>query len=203
MSIDQHYADFLRGIEEFNREAFFECHDTWEEIWQETAGADKLFLQGIIHAAVGLYHFTNGRWKGARSQLEKCVSKLAPYRPTYRGIAVETLIQTFEEKFLPAIARAASGEKISPPPFPKLAAQPKPNEENLSAKLDQQRVLFQNEIETLKAELRESKTKLAAEQEKFSLMLKRQLKSARRKELALLLIIAALLIALVASLALR
>lgn len=76
MSIDKHYDDFLRGIDEFNQRKFFECHDTWEHIWQETTGADKLFLQGMIHAAVGLYHFTNGQWKGAKANCKNAPQNL-------------------------------------------------------------------------------------------------------------------------------
>ncbi len=192
MSIDEHYDDFLRGIDEFNRRDFFECHDTWEHIWQETTGADKLFLQGIIHAAVGLYHFTNGRWKGARSQLEKCTTKLAGYHPTYRGMDVARLTATLQNDFLPAIEKASNGEKITPPAFPTLELTSKPDTTHaqLLAQLDQQRVLFQNELEALKRERDELKEKLKAEQEKFALTLKRHLKSAEKKTRLFFLVIA-------------
>ncbi len=184
MSIDEHYDDFLRGIDEFNRREFFECHDTWEHIWQETTGADKLFLQGIIHAAVGLYHFTNGRWKGAKSQLQKCTTKLAGYHPTYRGVDVAHLTSTFTNEFLPVIEKATNGEKITPPNFPTITLNTQPNltQTNLAVQLDQQRVLFQNEIEALKRERDSLKETLKAEQEKFALTLKRHLKSAKKKE---------------------
>lgn len=199
MSIDEHYDDFLRGVEEFNRREFFECHDTWEHIWQETTGADKLFLQGMIHAAVGLYHFTNGRWKGARSQLEKCITKLAGYHPTYRGVDVAQLVKTFNTDFLPAIEKAANGEKMTPPNFPtiELTNQTRRTHAELQAQLDQQRVLLQNEIDALKRERDELKEKLKSEQEKFALTLKRHLKSAEKKTRVLFALIALLLLALI------
>ncbi len=205
MSIDEHYDDFLRGIDEFNRRDFFECHDTWEHIWQETTGADKLFLQGIIHAAVGLYHFTNGRWKGAKSQLQKCTTKLAAYHPTYRGVDVAHLTSTFTNEFLPAIEKATIGEKIITPNFPtiKLTSKPDTTQTQLSAQLDQQRVLFQNEIEALKRERDSLKATLKAEQEKFTLTLKRYLKSTEKKERLLYGMIALLGLTLFALIALR
>jgi len=205
MSIDEHYDDFMRGIDEFNRREFFECHDTWEHIWQETTGADKLFLQGIIHAAVGLYHFTNGRWKGAKSQLQKCTTKLAGYHPTYRGVDVAHLTSTFTNEFLPAIEKAATGEKIIPPNFPTIILTSKPDttQAQLSAQLDQQRVLFQNEIEALKRERDALKETLKAEQEKFALTLKRHLKSMEKKERLLYGMIALLGLTLFALIALR
>jgi predicted metal-dependent hydrolase len=198
MSIDEHYDDFLRGIDEFNRREFFECHDTWEHIWQETTGADKLFLQGIIHAAVGLYHFTNGRWKGAKSQLQKCTTKLAAYHPTYRGVDVALLTSTFTNEFLPAIEKAANGEKIIPPNFPTITLKSQPNttQSDLAAQLDQQRVLFQNEIEALKRERDDLKEKLKAEQEKFAITLKRHLKSSEKKTRLFSIAIALLVLAL-------
>jgi|GEM_PF-310279 hypothetical protein len=198
MSIDKHYDDFLRGIDEFNQRKFFECHDTWEHIWQETTGADKLFLQGMIHAAVGLYHFTNGQWKGAKSQLQKCTTKLAGYHPTYRGIDVAHLTATFKSDFLPTIEKAENGETITPPTFPTitLKTQPNPTEADLATQLDQQRVLFQTEIEALKRERDDLKEKLKAEQEKFALTLKQYLKSAKKKERWLYTVIALLSLAL-------
>ncbi len=198
MSIDEHYDDFLRGIEEFNRRDFFECHDTWEHIWQETTGADKLFLQGMIHAAVGLYHFSNGRWKGAKSQLEKCTTKLAGYHPTYRGIDVARLTATFKNDFLPAVEKAANGEKITPPIFPtlELTSNPHTTQAQLLAQLDQQRVLFQNELDAIKRERDELKEKLKAEQEKFALTLKRHLKSTKKRTRLFALVIAVLVLAL-------
>lgn len=198
MSIDEHYDDFLRGIEEFNRRDFFECHDTWEHIWQETTGADKRFLQGMIHAAVGLYHFTNARWKGARSQLEKCTTKLAPYHPTYRGIDIAHLTSIFQNDFLPAIEKALNGEKITPPTFPTIELTNKPafTQARLTAQLDQQRVLFQNELDALKRERDELKATLKAEQEKFALTLKRHLKSKQKSTRLFSLAIAVLLLAL-------
>jgi predicted metal-dependent hydrolase len=82
---------FQRGIAEFNREEFFECHDTIEELWMETGGKDRLFLQGLIQVSVGFYHFQNENFKGASSQFTKALGKLDEYRPVYAGIDVERL----------------------------------------------------------------------------------------------------------------
>ena len=38
---------FLKGIDEFNEELFFECHETLEEIWLEDHGEDRKFYQGL------------------------------------------------------------------------------------------------------------------------------------------------------------
>jgi uncharacterized protein len=75
-----------KGIEEFNTQFFFEAHDTWEELWRETSGPDRLFLQGLIQTAVALYHTRHGNLRGARSQFAKALAKLEQYLPCHCGI---------------------------------------------------------------------------------------------------------------------
>ncbi len=84
---------FQRGIEEFNRGQYFECHDTLEELWMETNGRDRLFLQGLIQVSVGFYHFFNGNYNGAASQFAKGLEKLDGYRPVHRGIELENFVR--------------------------------------------------------------------------------------------------------------
>jgi len=87
-------GDLLRkGIEQFNAQCFFEAHDTWEELWRDTSGPDRLFYQGLIQAAVGLYHLANGNFRGARSQFGKALDKLERYLPAYHGIDTAHLIE--------------------------------------------------------------------------------------------------------------
>lgn len=81
----------MRGVEEFNRQFFFEAHDVWEELWRETTGTHRIFYQGLIQTAVGFYHLSNGNYKGACSQLGKALGKLDQYLPSYHGINTDAL----------------------------------------------------------------------------------------------------------------
>ena len=106
---------FRKGIEQFNTQCFFEAHDTWEELWRETSGPDRLFYQGLIQTAVGLYHLTNGNLRGARSQFGKALDKLEHYLPTYHGIDTAYLAAQVRV----CLARAAdtgAGIAVSPDP---------------------------------------------------------------------------------------
>ncbi|MCZ6776700.1 MAG: DUF309 domain-containing protein, partial [Ignavibacteria bacterium] len=85
------------GIEEFNRQYFFEAHDLWEELWMETTGGDRLFYQGMIQTAVGFYHLSNGNYKGACSQFGKALAKLEQYLPAYHGINTQQLVDRVRE----------------------------------------------------------------------------------------------------------
>ena len=71
-----HQNQFLKGIKLFNQEEFYQCHDVLEEIWLEETGKERLFLQGMIQAAVAFYHYQNGKRGAARSMLRRALEKL-------------------------------------------------------------------------------------------------------------------------------
>ena len=82
---------FQRGVDLFNEKEFFECHDAFEDLWHEERGERRLFLQGLIQAAVGCYHLSNGNVSGALSQYQKSLDKLAQYPAAYLGLDIERL----------------------------------------------------------------------------------------------------------------
>ena len=80
-----------QGIDEFNRAYFFEAHETLEDLWRETSGPLRLFYQGLIQLAVGLYHLSNGNRRGALNLLSKGLDKLSAYQPVCQDVDVEAL----------------------------------------------------------------------------------------------------------------
>jgi uncharacterized protein len=85
---------FLKGIEEFNQQLFFECHETFEELWLEERGEERQFFQGIIQIAAGYYKLQQGVPAGAVKLSRTGLEKLAAYQPVYLGINVEALMQS-------------------------------------------------------------------------------------------------------------
>lgn len=77
---------FEEGIGLFNRREFFTCHEVLEEVWTPERGPRRLFLQSLIHVAVGFYHHGRGNHLGATRQLRKALRKLSPYLPECEGI---------------------------------------------------------------------------------------------------------------------
>lgn len=112
---------FTQGIAEFNRQNFFEAHDVWEKLWNETTGSHRLFYQGLIQTAVGFYHLSNANYKGACSQLGRALQKLEQFVPSSHGIDIGLFAsrvqqclkesellrdgakQTFDERSIPQI----------------------------------------------------------------------------------------------------
>ena len=89
---------FYEGIREFNAGRYFEAHDVLEDLWQGYREPDRVFLQALIHSAVGLYHLENDNFKGARSQLTKACTKLEAFRPVYWGLSVDLLCGSLEDQ---------------------------------------------------------------------------------------------------------
>lgn len=87
---------YLQGIEKFNECDYFESHELWEELWTEYRGPSRKFYQGLIQAAVALYHFGNGNIRGARKLHRSARDYLAPYEPAHLGLDVTSFLRSFD-----------------------------------------------------------------------------------------------------------
>ncbi len=83
---------FVKGLELFNREEFFESHEVIEGLWLETRGIHKDFYKGVIQAAAALHLLRKGTLSGAKGLLESSMTYLEPYQPAMMGLNVERLI---------------------------------------------------------------------------------------------------------------
>lgn len=83
---------FCQGIEEFNQQEFYACHDILEALWMEASEPEKTFYQGVLQIAVGCYHLGNHNWRGAVILLGEGVRRLNRYQPFYEGIDVSQLV---------------------------------------------------------------------------------------------------------------
>lgn len=97
--MDSYHELYLEGLRLFNAEEFFECHDVIEELWSETLGEERRFYQGLIQAAVALFHFGNGNLGGARKMYESARQKLAEYGDAYGGIDLARFRADFQHCF--------------------------------------------------------------------------------------------------------
>lgn len=84
--------EFWQGVEQFNQQQFYACHDTLEALWMEALEQNKRFYQGILQIAVACYHLSNLNWRGAVILLGEGIGRLADYQPVYEGIDVEALL---------------------------------------------------------------------------------------------------------------
>ena len=80
------------AVQQFNSGLFFECHETFEEVWQYEPGQLRDFYKGLIQIAAGFVHVQRGNAWGAITKLRSGSSYLEPYRPSAMGVDVDQAI---------------------------------------------------------------------------------------------------------------
>jgi predicted metal-dependent hydrolase len=119
---------YLAGIVLFNRGAYFESHEVWEELWMGTAGSDKRFYQGLIQAAVGLCHFCNGNVRGAVKLYHSSRDYMSRYPSPHLGMDVGAFWGQMERCFAGLLANPSPGKDIVPDDelLPEISLRPPP-----------------------------------------------------------------------------
>jgi len=102
----------LKGIEEFNRGEFYECHEYLEEAWMQERRRARFLYQGILQVGVGFYHLRNGNWRGATGLLRNGTVRLKEFEPETLGLDVARLIRESERclRELEELGRERIGE---------------------------------------------------------------------------------------------
>ena len=117
---DDYEPLYLAGIEKFNECDYYESHEIWEELWTEYRGASRKFYQGLIQAAVALYHFGNGNIRGARKLHGSVHGYLEAYAPHHLGLDVNAFLKDFDTCLADVAASTEAFPEIhlDPPPAP-------------------------------------------------------------------------------------
>ena len=78
---------FDQGVRHFNERAFFEAHEDWEDLWNASEGAERLWLQGLIQWAAAFVHFERGfHASGFVKLIREGHAKAAPYAGATWGL---------------------------------------------------------------------------------------------------------------------
>lgn len=96
------YAEFWRL---WQGGEFFACHEVLEELWRRTAEPQRLFYNGLIHAAVAIYQHRRGNAVGAARQWVRAQAKLAPFAPRFCSVEVTALLRALEDEIAPSLER--------------------------------------------------------------------------------------------------
>ena len=98
MAASDHQLLFGKGVQLFNEEEFFDCHEVLEELWTYSQQPDRWFLQALIHFAVGFYHHRRGNRNGATRQLRKGLLKMSSYLPRWDGVNTGEIVEAVRER---------------------------------------------------------------------------------------------------------
>lgn len=114
-ALEDYHPLYLAGIQLFNAGDYFEAHEAWEELWQETAGPQRRFYQGLIQTAVGLLHFCNGNLRGAISLYRSSQDYLRPFQPQYLGVNLTTFSEQLAACFAALLSSSSPADAIEFP----------------------------------------------------------------------------------------
>lgn len=95
---------YLKGIEYFNRQDYFEAHEDWEALWHDTHDKSKDFYQGLIQVTSALHHFRNGNLRGARILHDTGIQLLSTYGDFFQGIDLKELRDNFNHSLREIVA---------------------------------------------------------------------------------------------------
>lgn len=107
----EHQIDFEKGIAEFNRREFYDCHETLEKVWQEYQGPDRELIQGIIQVAVGYYHLLKDNSVGALKLLKRGLGRIEKFVPGHFDLDLEPFIANVSDDI------STTEKNAHPPPM--------------------------------------------------------------------------------------
>lgn len=111
--------ELLYAIGQFNREEYFECHETLEELWRGEKGRIRGLYKGILQIGVGIYHARRSNLKGALRLISSGMKLTSQFTPSCLGIDVEHFLQT-TGRMKDELEKMDSGGSLSPESIPKI-----------------------------------------------------------------------------------
>jgi predicted metal-dependent hydrolase len=105
---------YLAGILFFNEQDYFEAHEVWENLWMDCAGPERKFYQGLIQAAVALYHFGNGNLRGAVKLFHSSRNYMQAFGDHYLGLYLATFWGQMERSFADVLASPDPDRNLRP-----------------------------------------------------------------------------------------
>ena len=111
-------AGFVDGVRCFNRGAFFEAHEAFEELLDTVDGEGDVrwdLLVALVQVAVG-YHKSASGYVGAVRMLTLGLEKLAAFPEVIAGVAVEALRARIRDDLAAFAAGADPAERVAATP---------------------------------------------------------------------------------------
>ena len=85
------------GIDYFNNERFWECHEILEGVWKNCDGNEKFLVQGLILVAAGLVHYQKDEDSICISIFNRALKKLENSNGEYHNIDIDKIKKTITE----------------------------------------------------------------------------------------------------------
>jgi hypothetical protein len=119
---------YLAGILFFNARDFFEAHEVWEDLWADSHDDERRFYQGVIQAAVALFHFSGGNLRGALKLYRTSQEYMRPCGSPFLGFDAAGFWEQMDRCFEPLLRTTDPDRDVRPDPaeIPVLTLDPPP-----------------------------------------------------------------------------
>ena len=91
MPLDWSIGELAAGLNCYKREEFFDAHEHWENIWRQSRGPEKPFLQALIQVAGAFHHYRRRNLRGCQALLRGALRRLQPYPERFGGVLLAPL----------------------------------------------------------------------------------------------------------------
>jgi len=109
-------ATLSAAIQCFDAGQYLAAHELFEELWEESEGAESDFFKGFVQAAICLHHFESGNLEGAAKLYSGHRRCLAAFLPAHEGVDVVRFLAEMQAALRPVMERRPGAST----PFPAL-----------------------------------------------------------------------------------
>ena len=93
MPLDWSIGELAAGLNCYKREQFFDAHEHWENVWRQSQGPEKPFLQALIQVAGAFHHHQRRNLRGCQALLRGAMRRMEPYPERFGGVLLAPLRQ--------------------------------------------------------------------------------------------------------------
>ena len=105
----RHLKLSAEGIELFNSQHYWECHEVFEDLWKEDRGDHARYVWwAIIQVAAAMIHYRDGKLSGARGLIAKAKDKF--HKCEELGVETEIMDQYLDWRELKTLVREVPEE---------------------------------------------------------------------------------------------
>lgn len=102
----------------FSQRDWYEVHEYLEELWRRVPSPEKDTVQGLLQAAVCLYHYGNGNFAGARLLASGARTRLQRSSVEYRGRDLGGFLERFVAVTRPLLESESALRPLKPADAP-------------------------------------------------------------------------------------
>ncbi|MCY4644923.1 MAG: DUF309 domain-containing protein [Bacteriovoracales bacterium] len=106
---NEHLKRSKKGLELFNDQFYWECHEVFEDLWKEDVADHARYVWwAVIQVAAAMIHYRDGKESGARGLIKKAKEKFAKCEEL--GVETKIMYRYLDWEELKSLVRKVPAE---------------------------------------------------------------------------------------------